>query len=208
MVFWYLSLCYSIFPTKEALGADWRLIFYHNSTKGNMFLSKEEALFFDSEYKYSMLTKLDNSYKIGGKFEFLLEYPGISGHNRWRQTLNPIDDLETGSKNAQGYENINISWSGMKWGGLLRSTNPTTLIDGSYNLENYWYAIGSLSNYLSPSFPGPGIPGNADGTPVKVVCLWVRVNTLTPRNQIHKSAHKILFFQLFQLIANFGHHFS
>jgi len=163
----FLSLSFCREKRIFKYGSYWELLFYHNSSTGQLFSTNEEALLCDSTYKYSILSKLDDSFKINGKFEFLLEYPSVPGCNRWLQSINPLNNLEGFSQKAEGYEAINISWSGMFWGGLFLSKDPQTLLDGSYQ-EYWWYSIGAKNSYLSPKFPGP------DGTPVHVVFLWIR----------------------------------
>jgi hypothetical protein len=89
----------------------WLRIFYHNVTFRDEFSSESEALSSNTATKFSILSEIDGNFKFEGKFEFLLEYPGHEGHQRWKQTNFPLSELESADKaNASGYEEVSISW--------------------------------------------------------------------------------------------------
>jgi len=152
-----------------AFEASWMKVFYHDSTGGVFFISEIEVKRSDSTNKYSILEQIDSKYLDNGKYEFLLEYPELTGYNRWKQTNNPVDEIEQEGKNASGYIPISISWSNIYWGGLVKSKVPETYIEGSSQSQIHaWYSIGCFSKQYSPQFPGPGIK-------VSRVILWVRI---------------------------------
>ena len=47
--------------------------------------NEEEFLHCEEENKYSILEFISYEFKEDGYYEFLLEYPKISGYNDWKQ---------------------------------------------------------------------------------------------------------------------------
>ena len=167
-------------PIKSFGGARWARIFYHNNRNGSvLFTSLAECKNTQTTDKYSRLGILDSgdTYKINGKYEFLLQYPidDPGRYNRWKQTNAPQNEFvarsETGGQ-VTGYEAVHIDWTDNYWGGLERSDTSTTSysptwLDGSVGHDSWFYAIGSSSAY------GHGIP-SYDST-ASVVELWIRI---------------------------------
>ena len=99
----------------------------------------------------------------------ILDYNGTyNGSNMWKQTSNPTHQKVT------GYKSIKIDWTSNYWGGLEWTNGSTTLINGSVNHGNWYYAIGAANKH------GDGIPSctnvNNNGTTTNDVELWVRIN--------------------------------
>ena len=162
---------------KQEYGATWARIFHHNNRWGEVyFTNADEVKSSNILDKYSVLGNIDK-YKQNGKFEFLLQYPDVSGvkYNRWTQTINPATTtVADGDGAATGYTAIHIDWSDSTWGGLAVSTTPgSTFIDGSVGINWWWYALGAYSAYNS-AMPGP------DTTHAATANLWVRIDGLTP----------------------------
>lgn len=171
-------------PIKSFGGARWARIFYHNNKKGTvLFTSLAECKNIQTADKYSRLGLLDsgNTYKINGKYEFLLQYPidDPSHYNRWKQTNAPQNEYNTqtssGTKVA-GYEAVHIDWTSNYWGGLERSAQDATALnstwlDGSVGHGNWFYAIGSKNTH------GRGIPSY--NSTADVVELWIRIPDAT-----------------------------
>ena len=167
-------------PIKSFGGARWARIFYHNNRNGSvLFTSLAECKNTQTTDKYSRLGILDSgdTYKINGKYEFLLQYPidDPGRYNRWKQTNAPQNEFvarsETGGQ-VTGYEAVHIDWTDNYWGGLERSDTSTTSysptwLDGSVGHDSWFYAIGSSSAYSH------GIP-SCDST-ASVVELWIRI---------------------------------
>lgn len=167
-------------PIKSFDGARWARIFYHNNRNGTvLFTSLAECKNTQTADKYSRLGLLDSgdTYKINGKYEFMLTYPiDDPGHyNRWKQTNAPQNEYNTQTTSGTqvtGYEAVHIDWTNNHWGGLERnksdvsSINPTWL-DGSVGHGNWFYAIGSSAIHAR------GIPSYSS-TP-SVVELWIRI---------------------------------
>lgn len=121
-------------PIKSFGGARWARIFYHNNRNGSvLFTSLAECKNTQTTDKYSRLGILDSgdTYKINGKYEFLLQYPidDPGRYNRWKQTNAPQNEFvarsETGGQ-VTGYEAVHIDWTDNYWGGLERSDTSTT----------------------------------------------------------------------------------
>ena len=181
----------SVCETKVAYGATWLKVFMHDSSSGQYFLSYSEALNSNGLYKFSIMGEIDGKYKNNGKFEFLLEYPQFNKYNRWKQTYNPKDNPEVEGMSAVGYEDVNITYRGRTWGGLVKSSDFRTAFDGSAGDGNWFYAVGSYAQWGNArEFPGPAVNDNTYYG-VKKVLLWVRIdNTLYMSTIVAKSYTK------------------
>lgn len=178
-----------------AQSRNWILIFHQNYSVG-VFNKSEDAIFSLKNGMFSILSEISESWKINKKYEFMLDYPSLGKKNIWRQSLNPIYDYEEKRPNdhtAVGYEEISIELRNQGWGGLVRSSAESTLLDGSVNYgengANKWhYSIGMTNEY-------GGIP--ADENMVENVYLWIRFDTLKflpyHKNKIYNSAIIISF---------------
>lgn len=171
-------------PIKSFGGARWARIFYHNNKKGTvLFTSLAECKNTQTADKYSRLGLLDSgdTYKINGKYEFLLQYPidDPSHYNRWKQTNAPQNEYNAQTSSGTqvaGYEAVHIDWTSNYWGGLERSAQDATAlgstwIDGSVGHGNWFYAIGSKNTR------GRGIPSY--NSTADVVELWIRIPDAT-----------------------------
>ena len=175
----------------------WMKIFDHNSTDNTYFSNLTHSLYSLDSKLYSLLNKIDDSYKINNKFEFLLEYPELNGFNWWRQSIFPLFDDETTSF-SKGYEEIMITWRGRWWGGLVKSSaNIYTLLDGSVNHGNWYYSIGCINNAgYNNLIPGPAF-NNVDNIWISRVILWIRIPFLKSKNQYFSK--EIFYFLIFQI---------
>ena len=169
---------------KSLFGVDWLLIFYHNSSRGDFFQSHEDALFINTEDKFSILQYIDHSFAINGKYEYLLEYPELNRYIHWTQKVNAIDNVSNVAYNE-------ISSNCQSFYGLSRSYNyQQTLLDGTPGDQgsfSWWYSIGSRVKFDSQNIiPGPTI--NSISTTVKEVSLWIRspIKTLILRSNDFK----------------------
>lgn len=160
-------------------GGRWARVFYHNCKNGTVLFSSENSFAEAKETninapttsdKYSILSKLESFRpNTNSSFEFRIKYPtDANGSNIWKQTSNPTYQKVT------GYKPIKIDWTSNYWGGLEYSGNTSTLIDGSVNHNNWYYAIGAANKH------GDGMPSctnvNNNGTTANDVELWVRIN--------------------------------
>ena len=68
------------FTFKHDHNASWVLLLHHISEEGDFF-TRDNVEDITSENLYSRLKYLEK-YRFRSKFEFLLEYPQLSGYNR------------------------------------------------------------------------------------------------------------------------------
>ena len=96
------------------------------------FKSNEEAQSHNDSTKYSILSEAETIKKYSDdSFEFLLEYPELTGYNRWKQSIFPTKEPNNFSKSsATDYYPISITWNTSSWGGLSRSVSVDALLDG------------------------------------------------------------------------------
>ena len=151
----------------------WQLLYYHDHSKSGVWNYVDEARRSYEADKYSVLYSINPKYKRNGEYEFLLEYPELTGFNQWCQTSNPLEENETdedGSRNAAGYREISISWRGEKCGGLVRSSSSAlTLLDGTTYHGNTWYSVGRTES-TNGGIPGP------NGIIIQKTQLWIKVD--------------------------------
>lgn len=176
-------------------GAAWLLVFRHR-TSYKFFDNKTQAEFNLEENLFSIISFLSDSVVVrrytNDCYEFLLEYPDDypGEYNRWKQSKNPMFDLETsddGKKNATGYHEVHIDWDSMYWGGLMKSSAGQTLLDGS-TYHYYWhYAIGDISKDFGQKTPGPE-------KTVSFVQLWIRIKTATGNKMKRESPFFLFIF--------------
>lgn len=167
----------------------WARIFYHNVKEGSvLFDSVSEAKNIQTADKYSRLGLLDSgdTYKINGKYEFMLCYPNESStqYNRWKQTNAPqneyVTPTSTGDGVATGYEAVHIDWNTNYWGGLIRQNQDATIIDtcylsGSVGHSNWYYAIAPHGVYKRGT---PTSQALSQESTYGGIELWIRVGTL------------------------------
>jgi len=92
---------------------------------------------------FSILNTLEQ-YKRDGKFQFKMVWPKDTAANSptyiWTQTSNPTKGR------VSGYKGIEVPYTGRFWGGLEKG-GSSSLMDGSVNHGNWFYAIGSYSHW-------------------------------------------------------------
>ena len=160
----------------------WLKVFYHNSTGRNYFVNESEAKYSLDSNKYSILANITNAYKHRSKFEFIIYWPTLKTFYHWRQTINPLLDIEAeGVSQARGFELIhpNPDPSRAKFGGLVKSTileqsgstyYHSSLLDGRPGVYQWYYSIGMYTESV-PTWYQNGIPAN--GASTDIVSLWL-----------------------------------
>ena len=157
---------------------DWTLVF------------RQTAPFFQDRYawelhneddpsndNYSILEQLEDFRGDDGKFHLKLVWPNpandgtyLNLNQEWKQSSNPVNATGYG---VDGYEAIDINYTSNSWGGLeYNSFNSSSLLDGTVNTGNWFYAVGSSGDW------GGGIPGPA-GPAVSQVELYVKSNVIS-----------------------------
>ena len=137
----------------------------------------------NSTQKFSMLSNISEIYHINHRFEFILDYPESGNWFWWRQTNNPIYELEvSGVNQAEGFESIYISSTPTRsFGGLVRTTlrmdnedKVNSFLDGNPGVANWHFAIGAYSWTPYP-WRDNGFPPH-DTSYAKIVKLWLRIH--------------------------------
>ena len=167
-------------------GASWIKIYYQDVDISN-YTDVNQALASNEPGKFSILSEAKNlEHYHRDAYEFLLEYPGYTGFNRWKQSNYPLDTIES----VSGFVNVSCSWTVNCWRGLSRTSYKCALLDGTGPGCGWFYAFG-MKIKCDPAytrlFPGP------TGYRSKVY-LWMRVSHIKGTlslNNCHK--HKILF---------------
>ena len=175
------------FKYKRLFDLSWKLIFYHNLKGG--FYKENEVGSISTEYKFSALKELSALSTINGKYEFLLEYPGI-GYIHWQQDVNPISMVENTTNGNDIGLVVKHTTEFTKFRGLLVSTlYPSyTYLDGSAaSLSNYRYSIATIRNDRYYGIPGPSYT-NSDAYADECF-LWIRI----PDIKSCKISEKIKF---------------
>ena len=155
-------------------GGGWTLVFNHHMAAG-LFTTAMEAYNINPgsplNNKYSILNRLDD-FKANDRYIFRINWPGYLKRNIWIQKTNPTVDQPVG-----GYVPLSIQSTSNFWGGLERNCAQgctSSLMDGSVNHGNWFYGIGAVGVWGTPT----GIPASEDVAPgsvgVSQVRLWTR----------------------------------
>ena len=178
---------------KNAYGSRWLRVFYHKTTDGSVIFTVDEAIHCNLPNKYSILDEISSKMRYSGKFEFLLEYPTNHPNKyiRWKQSLNPLNDIEiSGSNSATGFQLIHSDWSSFK--GLVRTTINNeancvaTLLDGNPGTIQWYYSIG-MTSYCDYIYNKKYPPGPTDG--VEEIILWIRIYSSLKHFSCRSSSH-------------------
>ena len=105
------------------------------------------------EDNFSILDQLETFRRADGTFLLKIVFPELAApnYNIWKQTSNPV---EATSRGVTGYEAVDIHFTGNYWGGLEYSDRTQTLLDGSVDHGNWFYAVGTTLAW-SGGMPGP-----------------------------------------------------
>lgn len=161
-------------------GGGWTRIFRHNVAGGYFATTAEAASKNTNDATnnlYSVLNKIPD-FISNGKYHFRMTWPGYSQKNIWLQTTNPLDDVDVAGVTtikATAYAQTKInSWGGLELGnGTHSPTNSdSSLVDGSIEHSNWWFAVGSDAPYGTP----PGIPSDTSifSGGVSETVLWIK----------------------------------
>ena len=173
---------------KIAHETKWLLIFHHEASTGKFTM--ETAAFNLEKNKFSYISRISNPRyvkRFNDSYEFLLEYPNeFQGeYNRWLQDKDPTTEWDNGIDGIQasGFSPIFLNWKD-NFGGLMRDSSNSALLNGQTKSVNWNYAIGDCSNEYISSGVTPGITENIDSkgnyktTRVTSVYLWIRVGSI------------------------------
>jgi hypothetical protein len=109
------------------------------------YVTQSQGLLWNTECaegdNFSVLGLLSDDMKMDGKFEFKMVWPNRDGRNtqHWRQTSNPVTSINGG---VEGFECLDCAFHANNFGGLEWNTADTSVLDGSVDYANAFYAIG------------------------------------------------------------------
>lgn len=161
------------YETKEKDNATWLKLVYQNINNGTNLFTTSEMNFCDKQGKYSILGEIEKYRDKNNNFEFMLEYPEFNQYNRWIQTSNPCEVVES----VTGYEPIQITWKTQYWNGICKSNSGACFIDGSVGIGSWFYAVGSYTPWTA-SNNAVGLPPYNSNLAANEVYLWVRIDNL------------------------------
>jgi hypothetical protein len=150
----------------EVAPSAWKLVF--RQTMPTMYANEEWSKNPEdpSNANYAILDQLEN-FRRDGKFLFKLHWPNSGLEDQiWEQTNNPAQGSQ--QSGVEGYKAISAPHANNYWAGLERGRNGVSMIDGSVNHGNWYYAVGS-HRVWSGGIPGPR-------SAVQVVELYVRTS--------------------------------
>ena len=157
----------------------WLKVFYHSYENKALFAGEEEAKYTISNDKYSIFANITDAFKVDNKFEFIIHYPDDNVSFRWFQNKNPIDELETSSTTASGFEDRGSTVQGFKWGGLVK-TNLTdhdqinSFLNGNPG-HYYWYFAIGMYDTVYEEWKNTGIPSYYEHGRAQFVYVWMRL---------------------------------
>ena len=151
----------------------WLQVFYHNCTYGDYFTSLDQVRDSHTARKFSILGSIGTSFKIKGKYEFLLDIPGMPGFNQWRQSVFPFDAQVTSTAESNGYEPVKLSWRGAFVNGIGLTNSGCSYLDCSAgNNSAWWFPIGCIKYYTIPNTMPLISSIDYQGPEIR---LWIRV---------------------------------
>lgn len=149
----------------------WLRVFYHNIEFGSFPEDKSLCRVSDREGMFNAIGKLNDIFKINGKYEFMLDYKE-NGSIVWQQALLPTEIKKENTSDVEGLKILFNNPGFSYFAGLKISNVNSSCFDGSSrDLTNHRYSVGIMQ--------GDSIPGyldqNANGFNVKEVALWIRI---------------------------------
>lgn len=158
-------------------GKAWLKVFSHTYESKNDCFSNEAKHNIDDR-KFSILDEINDSMKINGKYEFIIEYPKYNEYFQWLQSSNPLEEIEVdGKMSADGFQYIHNGSYADKWGGLVKTTLKyngviSTLLDGEPGHYYWMFSIGAYCIIQGWDMT-TGFPGSNRGA--HKVNIWIRL---------------------------------
>lgn len=125
-------------------GGGWTRVLRHNTASGyfaDADAAKNSNNTDPTHNLYSILYLLDNFMSIN-RFTFKLDWSTEGIKNIWSQQSSPMY-----SGGVWGYRGINIAVASNYWGGLEKGSSSSSLLDGSVDHSNWYYAVGSTTTW-------------------------------------------------------------
>lgn len=173
------------------------LLYSNNFTLKGVYGERNDVLECYEEDKYSIISHLNEDFKIKGKYIFMIDYPEEQITTIWQQTKSPVD--ETDKKDGSfvdGFKHLYGNYDA-KFTGLAIGSNGC-YFDGTSKDGSWHYCIGCFSNHYNNKMPGPS------GKFTRYVSLWVKfpVKILMSCMQMRKTSFLHSAFVLVLLIRS------
>ena len=167
----------------------WFLIFHHNVKYGGLFKDENEALYCRSDNKFSLLSKINDKFKINDEyFEFMITYPEYDDYIHFTQTKNPItiNETEEGTVVVKrqsalpNRENFTV---------LALGRHNYSLLDSNGKDYGWFYAIGQMkfAEGYNNSIPGPNWYYNNSDNLFYEVNLYIKIIDLSLLPYLYSS---------------------
>ena len=167
----------------------WFLIFHHNVKNGDLFKDENEALYCRSDNKFSLLSKINDKFKINDEyFEFMITYPEYDDYIHFTQTKNPItiNKTEEGTVVVKRQSALpdRKSFKGLALGGHILA-----LLDSNGKDPGWYYAIGQMMFVpdYNNSIPGPNWYYNNSTNLFSEVNLYIKIIDLSLLPYLYSS---------------------
>lgn len=171
-------------------GGGWTRIFRHHVAGGYFPTTASASNMNTNNATHNLYSALDKipDFITNGKYRFRMNWPGYTQKNIWLQTTNPLADVDVAGVTtimATAYAQSKVNnWGGLELGNGTHApgNSDSSLIDGSIEHGNWFFAIGSDAAYSNP----PGIPADTSFMPtggVSETVLWIKDDdTITSYN--------------------------
>lgn len=169
-------------------GGGWTRVFRHH-IQGGYFATVSGAITANvgtpTADLYSVLDKIPD-FLAGGRYTFRHTWPGYAQKNIWSQTTNPLLEIDAAGALPYGVtayaQSKILGWGGIELGNGAHTINNgfASLIDGSVEHSNWFFAIGQTVPWATPA----GIPADTSisGAGVSETVLWIRDEVPTNYN--------------------------
>ena len=182
----------------------WMHLFHHDHGIAKTFKDRNEAMNTNAAGKYSILYLLNNKFRTKKrgvlKYEFIMNWPSLTYYYQWRQTKNPLEEIELiGVSKVTGFEPIHVTHTPEDFGGLANDKNAShTLLNGRIGHSDWYGTLGMLST-AEPYWIGVGIPAFSE--PTNVVDLWIKTPYTTFTNNCNHHPKRFSIYQTFVFLV-------
>ena len=178
----------------------WLKVYEHNASENDYFTSIEQVAYVNQKNMFSILGSINNSFKVGGYYEFFYEVPGYQGYNRWKQKLHPFETSDDTTIEEIGFKPVKLTWTEPIFGGISKSQSPATFFngDGYGDYESWWwYPIGPKQS--DTNYPGTIPACYPNQAPANI--MWVRLPTTTGRLEKIRTCEQVHYKPMSYLVS-------
>ena len=177
----YYSQALRFIPNADGGEDIFLLIFHQNTFTNDLFETESECLKTNSIHKYSILKYINDDFKTGDVFEFIMEYPEINEYGHCTQSKNPLEAEPNQDVNVR---QMNSTWvNGMNFIGLHQSSNPSMCyLEGTDHISSvtgqpdWYYAIGQKVPWNTNCLAGPY--ASEKRLKIHQVFLWLKISNI------------------------------